>query len=220
MISHVDEQVGRVLDALDQTGMAEDTVVMFIADHGDQMGEHGLFYKGVYPFDGHAHVPFVVKVPWSKEKGKVVDDVVSMLDVVPTVLDLAGVSQPDDELMTDWWREKHRPAAPSLPGEVLTDVLTSGARPKRGCALVEYDADTYNAFDILQMRSLVTNEFKLVYYAPTDEVMLFDRINDVDEMKNLADDPAFVPVVNKLLRQMLFEITRTESRRPRQICGA
>lgn len=220
MISHVDEQVGRVLDALDQAGMAESTVVMFISDHGDQMGEHGLFYKGVYPYDGHAHVPFVVKVPWSKEKGKLVEDVVSMLDLVPTVLDLAGVSQPDDELMTDWWREKHHPVAPSLPGEVLTDVLISDARPKRRCALVEYDTDTYNAFDILQMRSLVTNEFKLVYYAPTDEIMLFDRINDADEMKNLANDPVFAPVVNKLLRRMLFELARTEFRRPRQICGA
>ncbi len=220
MVSHVDEQVGRVLDSLEESGLAGSTVVMFISDHGDQLGEHGLFYKGLYPYDGHAHVPFVVKVPWAQQKGRVVQDVVSMLDLVPTVLDLAGVDQPEDELMSGWWREKNHPVAPSLPGESLTPVLLDGARPERKNALVEYDSDTQAAFDLLQMRALVTNEYKLVHYAPGNEIMLFDRQNDPDEMNNLAKDPQYQSVVMDLLVQLLCELSRTESRRPRQICGA
>ena len=220
MISHIDEQVGRVLDALEEAGLAENTVVAFISDHGDQLGEHGLFHKGVYPYDAHAHIPLLVKVPWSPRRGLVVDDVVSMLDLVPTLLDLAGVDQPEDESMNEWWLEKHGPIAPPLPGEVLTPVLMDGQRPQRRCALVECDMDTQPAFDLLQMRALVTNDYKLVYYVPTGEIMLFDRNNDPDEMVNLAGDPGHQPVVTELLKRLLHELSRTEPRRPRQICGA
>jgi arylsulfatase A-like enzyme len=219
MISHVDEQVGRVLDALSATETEDNTVVIFISDHGDQLGEHGLFYKGIYPYDGHAHIPFVVKVPWSTQRNKVVDDVVSMLDLVPTVLDLAGVDQPEDETMSAWWRDHHGPVAPPLPGEVLTPVLLTRALPERRNALVEYDSDT-DSFDLLQIRTLVTNEYKLVYYAPTNETLLFSRVNDPDEMHNLAQDDGYHGVLMDLLKQLVHEISRTEARRPRQICGA
>ncbi len=220
MVSHIDEQVGRVLDSLETSGMAENTVVMFISDHGDQLGEHGLFYKGLYPYDAHAHIPFLIKVPWSRHKGRVVADVVSMLDMVPTALDLAGVDQPEDESMTEWWRERNQPTVPSLPGEVLTSVLLEGQRPKRKSALVELDSDSKTGFDLLQMRWLVTNEYKLVYYAPGNEILLFDRRNDPGEMTNLATDPGYQSVVNELLKQLVCELSRTDSRLPRQICGA
>jgi arylsulfatase A-like enzyme len=166
-------------------------------------------------------VPFVVKVPWSGRKGAVVDDVVSMLDLVPTVLDLTGVDQPEeDEFVGPWWHERHGPAATPLPGEVLTPVLLEGERPERRCALVEYDSDTPPAFDVVQMRMLVTNEHKLVYYAPTGEVMLFDRAADPEEMTNLAGEAEYQPVVTKLLQRLLHELCRTEPRRPLQVAGA
>ncbi len=220
MVSHIDEQVGRVLAALADAGRKDDTVVAFISDHGDQLGEHGLFYKGLYPYDAHAHVPFVVSVPWAQRKGVVVDDVVSILDLVPTMLDLAGVNQPEDEWMSREWLDRHGTPAPSLPGEVLTPVLVAGARPRRRNALVECDTDTTTAFDLLQMRWLVTNEYKLVYYAPTDEVLLFDRRQDPYESRNVADDPSYATVLLDLFKKLLHEIARTEARLPRQICGA
>jgi len=216
MMSHVDEQVGRILDCLDELGIADNTVVMYISDHGDQLGEHGLFYKGVYPYDGHAHVPFLAKVPWAKQKDRVVDDVVSMLDMVPTVLDLAGVEPPADKRDHEW-REKAAPIQPSLPGEILTPVLTGDASPVRKNALIEYDAENYKAFEELQYRSLVTNDYRLVFYVPTNETMLFDRDNDPYETTNLASDPEYRGIVLDLLKQLVNEITRTESRLPRYI---
>jgi arylsulfatase A-like enzyme len=215
MVSHVDEQVGRVLDCLEELGVVDNTIVMYIADHGDQLGEHGLFYKGVYPYDGHARIPFLARVP-SGQKGKIVDDVVSMLDLVPTVLDLAGVDPPVDE-RDDEWREKAAPIQPSLPGEILTPVLTGDARPARRNALVEYDAENYAAFEELQYRSLVTNDYKLVFYVPTSETMLFDRRNDPQETVNLANDPEYQGIVLEMFKQLTYEIARTESRLPRYI---
>jgi len=192
MVSHVDEQVGRVLDCLEEQGLAENTVVMFISDHGDQLGEHGLFYKSIYPYDRHSHIPFLAKVPGAMEKGKVVDDVVSMLDMVPTVLDLAGVTPVDE-----------------LPGEVLTPVVAGDQLPVRKQALVE--ADRVNSpIGSLKMRALATNDYKLVYYPVQQETMLFDRRNDPLELKNLAGDPAYQAIVLDLFKQLLTELARTE----------
>jgi arylsulfatase A-like enzyme len=216
MVSHVDEQVGRILDCLEEQGIADSTIVVYISDHGDQLGEHGLFYKGVYPYDGHAHIPFLARVPWAREKSKVVDDVVSMLDLVPTVLDLAGVSQPGDRL-DERWREMAAPIQASLPGEVLTPVLTGDVRPVRRNALIEYDHEGYEAYEELQYRSLVTNDHKLVFYMPCGETMLFDRKNDPDETRNLADDPEHQGILLELFRQLISEISRTENRLPRYI---
>ncbi len=219
MISHVDEQIGRVLDALEETGLADHTVVMFISDHGDQLGEHGLFYKGIFPFDGHAHIPFIAKVPGNTHAGNVVEDVVSMLDLVPTVLDLAGASHPDDLIRKANCNEPDAVPAPALPGEVLTPVLMDGTVPQRKNALIELDW-VKGPFRALQMRTLVTNDYKLVYYAPTQETLLFDRRKDPDELRNIADDPAYVTVVIAMLKTLMAELARTENRAYTQNTGA
>lgn len=191
MISHLDEQVGRVLDCLDELGIADDTVVMFISDHGDQLGEHGLFFKSVYPYEAHMHIPFVVKAPGGP-RGKVVDDVVSMLDLVPTTLSLAGVAPVEE-----------------LPGEILTPVVAGDALPVRKNALVEVDRLGRHGA-VLPMRTMVTNDHKLVYYPGSGETMLFDRKNDPLELQNIADAPECQPVVSDLLKRLLSELARTE----------
>lgn len=192
MISHIDEQIGRVLDCLEEKGIAEETVIMFISDHGDQLGEHGLYFKGMLPYDAHAHVPFLMKAPGG-EKGKVVEDVVSMLDMVPTALDLAGVA----------------PELP-LPGEILTPVATGARGPLRKMALVEMDTRLGPDAEFVQMRWIVRNDYKLVYYANNKETMLFDRINDPNELKNLAGEPEMQPVLLELFQELMSEISRTE----------
>ena len=200
MMSHVDEQVGRVLDSLTKNKLADDTIIMFISDHGDQLGEHGLFFKSVYPYDAHAHIPFVVKVPGG-EKGKVVDDIVSMLDLVPTVLDLAGVEHPIDKKRSD-------KSLKALPGEILTPVVSGSEMPKRKNALIEIDR--IGRGDLLQMRALVNNDYKLVYYPVLQETILFDRKNDPGEQKNLADEPEHQTLVQQMLKDLLSELARTE----------
>ena len=96
MITHVDAEVGRVLDALDRTGQTDNTVVVFVSDHGDMLGDHALFYKGLYTFRGCANVPFVVAAPGMPE-GRSTDALVSHIDLLPSVLDLCGVPLPGSE---------------------------------------------------------------------------------------------------------------------------
>ena len=219
MIAHVDEQLGRVLDALDDLRLADDTAVVFISDHGDQLGEHGLMYKSFYPYDGCNRVPFLVKIPWSDRKGQAVDSVVSMLDFVPTVLDLAGVAQPDPDVNAEYLR-RAAPLSTPLPGESLAPVLLEGAGPMRSNALVEFDDDMTNAFDLLQMRMLVTNEYKFCFYSPTGEGLLFDRKNDPREEENLFYKSEYSETVKKLFGEFLREIARTDNRLPRRMTGA
>jgi arylsulfatase A-like enzyme len=197
MVSHLDEQVGRVLDCLEEQGIADDTVVIFLSDHGDQLGEHGLFYKSVYPYNAHTHIPFVVKVPDARQKGRMVDNVVSLLDLFPTVLDLAGVSYPQDA-----------PCPVSLPGEVLTPVVRGTADPVRKTALIEVDR-LNTPVGILQMRTLVVSDYKLVSYPLHGEVMLFDRRNDPLELTNLAGREESQAVLNDMLKQLKLELDRT-----------
>lgn len=195
MISHIDEQVGRVLDCLEEQGIADNTVVIFISDHGDQLGEHGLFYKSVYPYDAHAHIPFLVRTP-DGVRGKVVEDVVSMLDMVPTAMDLVGVEHACD-----------------LPGEILTPVLMGVASPLRKNALVEIDR-LGTTIGTVQMRTLVRNDFKLIHYPLQEETMLFDRKNDPHELTNLVDDPEYQAVITEMFEQLTSEIRRTENLPP------
>jgi len=207
MISHVDEQVGRVMAAVEASGQADNTVVIFTADHGEQHGEHNLLYKGLYPYQGHTRVPFILNVPWTETEfqGRQVDTPISSgLDLMPTVLDLAGVPQPGAGsvgLGTD---------ARTLPGESLAPVALAGIQPGRGNALVELSANVGNEGEWVQMRKLVTEDYRLIVYYPTREVLLFDVHNDPFEQVNIADRPESKAVVVDLMGRMLNEISRTE----------
>lgn len=87
--------------------------------------------------------------------------------------------------------------------------MTSDAEPQRKTAIVEIDS-VRKGDRLIQMRWIVTNEHKLVYYPGSGETMLFDRANDPHEQRNLADEPAMQAVVMDLLKQLLSELARTE----------
>jgi len=221
MITHLDEQAGRVMAALEAKGLTENTIVIWIADHGEQLGEQGAMHKGLFPYDGSTRIPFIISVPWaaSDRKGRVVHEPVSQIDLVPTVLDLAGVPQPEDPRSTPEHRRSLAPLSPSLPGESLTPVLLDGASPQRATALAEFDNNAYSEFENLQVRTFVTRDFKVCLYNPTGEILLFDRKNDPYEMSNLAKDPDYKDVLVDMLAGMVMEICRTEPRLPRRLCG-
>ncbi len=105
-VSLVDKGVGRILRALDALGMAEDTLVVFSSDHGEMMGDHGLMQKSK-PYDASLRVPFLVRLPGRVAAGSRPVDRVSLTDLLPTFLDVAGVEYPA------------QPGVPPLPGESL-----------------------------------------------------------------------------------------------------
>ncbi|MCF6176572.1 MAG: sulfatase-like hydrolase/transferase [Victivallaceae bacterium] len=220
MISHVDEQIGRIMKSLQEAGLDKNTVVIFLADHGDQLGEHGLMHKNFWPYDGCNKVPFIANVPWSRNKGIIVDDVISLLDFMPTVLEFANVSQPDDQEVNKEYLAQVAPLSSPLPGESLKSAILGEAEPKRKNALIEFDDDLNKAFDLTQMRMIVTNEYKLCFYSPAKEGVLFDRKNDPEEENNLFYEPEYKEIVNKLFVELMHEVSRTDSRLPRRMAGA
>jgi len=160
IITHLDAQIGRILDALEQSGEAENTWIFFTADHGLAVGHHGLFGKQNM-YDHSLRVPFLVKGPGVKAGAKI-EAPIYLQDVMATSLDLAGADREGVEF------QSVRPLLEGK-GEGLESV--------------------YGAYLDLQ-RAVVDDGWKLILYPKAKVVRLYHLGEDPQEMKDLANDPA------------------------------
>ncbi|SHG61688.1 choline-sulfatase [Cognatishimia maritima] len=165
-ISYLDDKIGEVMEALRGTRMDEDTIILFVSDHGDMLGERGLWFKMSF-FEGSSRVPLMVSAP-NMTPGRV-DTPVSNIDVCPTLCDLAGVSM--DEVM------------PWTTGESLVKLGQGGTRETP--VAMEYAAEASYA----PMVALRQGKWKFTRCS-LDPEQLFDLESDPHELTNLADDPA------------------------------
>lgn len=168
-IAGVDEQVGRLLDALDELKLTDDTVVVYTSDNGYFLGEHNSGDKRAL-YDESLRIPFLVRYPRLFGKGKTVDEMVLNIDLAPTLLDLAGVSVPK-EMQGASWKE-----------------LAVGRKPAkwRDSFFAEYYKELGNVPTCYAIR---TTTHKLVKYPGRPEwTEVFDLIADPYEIKNLASD--------------------------------
>ncbi len=163
-ISYLDEKVGSILDTLERT--RQEAIIVFVSDHGDMLGERGLWFKMSF-YDGSARVPLMVSAP-GLEPGRV-DTPVSTIDVVPTLCDLAGVSLDEVQPWTD--------------GETLLPLARGDARTSP--VAMEYAAEATCA----PMVGLRQDHWKYVLCA-ADPEQLFNLRADPDELVNLATDPS------------------------------
>ena len=182
MTSALDEQVGRILDRLESTGLASRTVVVFVADHGDYLGDHGFVGKGMH-FDSALRVPLIVRGPGVEKR--VVDSPASTVDLAPTLLGYAGIEQ-----------------AEGVQGIDLSDALVGAAPYTRTAALTENDDDMMP----VRMRTLTTADWKLTSYAGSSSGELYDRNGDPGEAMNLFDDPAHAEVRHSMQLMLLDEV--------------
>ncbi|WP_019419384.1 arylsulfatase [Paenibacillus sp. OSY-SE] len=118
LITHLDHQIGRFLQVLNEYGELNETIIVFTSDHGELLGDHNLFRKSL-PYEGSTRVPFIVNDPGNRlglKRGTVAEEIVEMRDIMPTLLDAAGVAVPssvDGKSVigvargdnTDWWRD-------------------------------------------------------------------------------------------------------------------
>ncbi|UHD45919.1 choline-sulfatase [Aureimonas altamirensis] len=175
-LSYVDEKIGDLLGILERTGMADDTAILFVSDHGDMLGERGLWFKMNF-FEGSARVPLMLAAP-GLAPGLCVTPV-STMDVMPTLSEMAG--QPLGAL------------APWLDGVSLFQTLQGGRPPVR----MEYAAEG----SIAPMVSLRSGPYKL-NRCKADPDQLFDLSADPLELTNLADEPAHAATLNALSSQI------------------
>jgi uncharacterized sulfatase len=171
-ISFVDAQIGRVLDAMDRLKLWDNTVVVFWSDHGYHLGEHGLWMKQSL-FEGSARVPMIVAAPGAKGSGKVSARTVELLDLYPTLADLAGLAPPKD-----------------LQGASLKPLLDD---PASGWERAAYSQVERNGFPGYSVR---TERWRYVEWDDAKKgVQLYDEEADPHEYVNLADDPKHKDVV-------------------------
>ncbi|NLF40383.1 sulfatase-like hydrolase/transferase [bacterium] len=180
--TYLDELFGEVLRALDATGQADNTLVVYTADHADYCGDHGLFAKGIPCFRGAYHVPAIIRWPRGmKARGRRSDAFVSLADFGPTFLDVAGVSS--DAAFT---------------GSSLYPHF-SGASPEKWRDDIHTQSNGVELY--YSQRSVMTKEFKYVFNG-FDFDELYDLRTDPHEMNNVAQNPAYKNVLLDMCRRM------------------
>ena len=219
MVSQVDGNVGRVLDALEELGLRENTLVVYLADHGDLMGDHWLQQKGPFHFGGLIRVPFIWSWPGHIATGTVHTGIASLLDFAPTILDLCGVPIPEGPRPVE---PVVPPELPPWPGHSLRPILEGNEESLRDAALVENDAEYLG----LRLRTLVTERYRLTWYVRMDCMRrqpygeLFDLQEDPQELHNLWDDAGYHSLRDELATYLLDQVIMADSRLPRRLSRA
>jgi arylsulfatase A-like enzyme len=178
MVKCIDDNVGRILETLRRRELLERTIIVFTADHGDLCGEHGRLNKGV-PYEGSAKIPFLMYCPGKIAPGTVVDEALSCVDFLPTIMTLLEL-----------------PAADGVEGRDASALLT-GARPD-GWSDVAFLRSTGTSGWLCA----VSDRYKLVY-SEQDEPWLFDLKDDPDELVNAFHDADSRRVAKRLTEALV-----------------
>lgn len=178
-IALIDHQVGRLLVALEDAGLADDTVVIFTSDHGDWLGDHGLVLKGPMFYEGLLRVGLIVRGP-GVAAGRVVAEPVSTIDLAPTFGAWAG-------------------AGPGLAphGQALQPLLAGDDAP-RDCARSEWTLLPNRVGVALDLHCVRTRDAKLTLERASGAGELYDLHADPHEMTNLFDDPAHAALRSRM----------------------
>jgi arylsulfatase A-like enzyme len=178
--SYEDSLFGNLLATLKEANAYEETLVIFVSDHGDYAGDHGLWCKGLPAFLSAYHIPAVVKMPGhGGPRGVVCDALVSLADFGPTLSDVAGLPVRDDVFGTS--------LLPFLVGEP--------SAPRRESLVFQTNGNEIYGIQ----RSVLTDDWRFVFNG-FDFDELYDMRSDPDQMVNLAMRPEFRPVVHEMYR--------------------
>jgi len=181
-VSYIDDHIGRIRQRLDQLNLADNTVIIVTSDHGDMLGEKGLWYK-MSPYEQSARVPLIVYGPQHLvPKGRFANPV-SLIDLMPTLLELSGAPQPE------------------LPGMSLLESARNEHRGKTAPSdrdvFIEYMAEGTHAPQV----TLVRGQYKYVV-CPGDPDQLFDLDADPNELHNVADSQDYAAIVDQLKNEV------------------
>jgi arylsulfatase A-like enzyme len=183
-VASVDDNVGRVLDYLDETGLADNTIVIYSSDQGFYLGEHGWFDKR-FMYEESYRMPLMVRWPGVTKPGTRSDELVSNLDFAETFLDIAGADIPADM--------QGRSLVPVIKGKTPQDWRT---------ALYYHYYEYPGPHSVRRHFGVRTKEHKLMHYYNLDEYELYDMQRDPDELNSVYDDPNYEKVANDLKRRI------------------
>ncbi len=198
VVASIDDNVGRLLDRLDEDGLTDNTIVIYTSDQGFFLGDHGWFDKRLM-YEESLNMPFLMRYPKEIAPGSTNDDVIVNVDFAPTLLDLAGVDQPD--------HLQGRSFAPMIGGVTPSDWPTS--------MYYRYWMHRDGAHLCPAHYGVRTRTHKLICYyndpldqlganGPSDPIEweLFDLVNDPMEVSNVIDDPTYTGVLGELRNEL------------------
>lgn len=185
-----DDNVGRLLDYLDKSGLAENTIVVYTTDHGFFLGDHGWFDKR-FMYEQALRVPWMIRYPGHVKPGSVSKDWVVSIDNAPTVLDLVGLPTPDD-----------------MQGRSVVPLLQGSAPPDWRTSMYYHYYEFAPPHWVLPHYGIRTSRYKLISYYTVNQWELFDLEKDPDEMENLFEwsgykvHPDYEAVASDLVNQL------------------
>lgn len=192
MISYIDDKIGQLLDVLEKTGMAENTIVIFAADHGEMMGERGMWFKQHF-FEWAAKVPFIVYCP-SKFKPANISQNISLIDLMPTILEAANGAPFEDYALP-------------IDGNSLFPALNGDTSTMTDTVISEFAADGSTG----PSRMVKKGSWKLMWLEGKD-TLLYNTVEDPNEINNLADDPLNASIRSELERILFQDFAPDELR--------
>lgn len=183
----VEEGVGKILKALQETNQLDDTVIVFASDNGYFYGEHGLSVERRLAYEESIRMPLLVRYPRVIKAGTVRDGLVLNIDVAPTLLELAGVSPPV-----------------TTEGRSLVSLLANSGSEWRGSFLIEYYSDrVFPRMNKMGYRAIRTTRWKYIHYTELDGMdELYDLQSDPYEMKNLINHSTSARPLDELKREL------------------
>jgi len=199
-IELIDDALGRILAALDETGQREQTMVIFTSDHGEMLGDHGLLLKGCRFYEGAVHVPLIMSWPGHWSSGLRSEALVELTDLVPSIQQALGL-----------------PTAPEVQGQSLLPILEGRVDPQhhRDFVRCEYH-DALALPNRSRANMLFDGHHKLVVYHGCGVGELYDLEHDPDEFVNLWDDPRCQSLRWQLTKRLLDALmSATDDGQPR-----
>ena len=179
-IQSVDDGVGELLSYLEESGLDDNTIVIYTSDQGFYLGEHGWFDKR-FMYEQSFRTPLLIRFPKEVKEGKVIDKMVQNLDFAPTILDFAGVKIPEE-----------------MQGESFRNLLNGSSDEFRDYAYYTYYE--YPSWHMVKRHyGIATERYKLIhFYYDIDEWEMYDLETDPNEMNNIYEDPDYADVREEL----------------------
>jgi choline-sulfatase len=202
--AYLDKKIGELLESIDKLGLTNDTMIIYIGDHGYHLGEHGRIEKHCM-YENAVRAPLIIRFPEQIESGLLSHALVEFVDIVPTVLDYLGLPI-----------ERNAPAPKDLHGYSLRPLIEGTKKKIRDIVFTEYQP-TQRAMARTERYKLIYSTGKITDWLGYDpviepagrEVRLYDTLNDPEEFHNIADDPANPEIVNKLVEFLVDVYRRT-----------
>lgn len=184
MVELIDEQIGRILTALERTGQLQETIVIFMSDHGEMLGDHGIYLKGPYFYEPAIRVPLIISCPGLIPSGRRISGLVELVDVAPTLLDAVGIDRPV-----------------GMQGQSLWPLVSG--RFDSGYGREDIYCEYYNANMERAYATMVrTERYKIVAFHGLGTGELYDLKEDPNETYNRWDDVKYVPVKVEMLTRL------------------